>query len=74
MGKTMFESFLRYCKTDVAFAAIRDVLTMEQMDDMESFSLAETLKYAYLLFTEIPGFEFKKTIFNPEAHPIQKMW
>jgi len=70
MGKVMFQSILQHCKTDAGFAAIRDVRTMEKSDQMESFFLAETLKYAYLLFAEIPGFDFNKKIFNTEAHLI----
>jgi hypothetical protein len=34
------------------FAAIRDVLSKEHEDRMESFVLSETLKYLYLLFDE----------------------
>jgi mannosidase alpha-like ER degradation enhancer 2 len=74
MGKNMFESIVKYCEVDAGFAAISDVRTMEKMDDMESFFFAETLKYSYLLFADIPGFDFNHTIFNTEAHPIRKTW
>lgn len=70
MGKVMFGSILEHCRTDAAFAAIKDITTMEKMDDMESFFLAETLKYAYLLFANPPGFDFNRIIFNTEAHPM----
>lgn len=73
MGKTMFESILRYCRNETAFAAIKDVRTMEQSDDMESFFLAETLKYAWLLFGE-DDLDLKNVVFNTEAHPIRKTW
>ena len=36
-------------KTGSAYAAIKDVDTLQKDDRMESFFLAETLKYLYLL-------------------------
>jgi mannosidase alpha-like ER degradation enhancer 2 len=74
MGKTMFESIIKHCKTDEAYAEIKDVRTMEKQDDMQSFFLAETMKYAYLLFSDQNKLDFKTTIFNTEAHPMQKTW
>ncbi len=74
MGKTMFESIVKHCKTDEAYAEIEDVRTMKKKDDMQSFFLAETLKYAYLLFSDQQQLDFKNTIFNTEAHPMQKTW
>jgi mannosidase alpha-like ER degradation enhancer 2 len=74
MGKTMFESIVEHCRVDAGFAAIADVRTMEKRDEMQSFFLAETLKYAYLLFAPEPPVSVKDTIFNTEAHPIRKTW
>lgn len=53
-GWTMFNAVDRATKTDIAHAAVKDVTSqlMEQDDTMESFWLAETLKYYYLLFSE----------------------
>ena len=51
MGQTFPDSLVKYCRTDVGFAALPNVETKEKRDDMESFFLAETLKYLYLLFT-----------------------
>lgn len=55
-GWTMFNAVDRATKTDIAHAAVKDVTSqlMEQDDTMESFWLAETLKYYYLLFSD-PG-------------------
>ena len=74
MGKTMFNSIVEYCKTDEGYAEIKDVRTMEKQDDMQSFFLAETMKYAFLLFSDQKKLDFKNTIFNTEAHPMQKTW
>ncbi|MEM6965631.1 MAG: glycoside hydrolase family 47 protein [Bacteroidota bacterium] len=74
MGKTMFESIVKYCKTEDAYAELEDIRTMEKKDDMQSFFLAETMKYAFLLASDQKKLDFKNTIFNTEAHPMQKTW
>jgi mannosidase alpha-like ER degradation enhancer 2 len=74
MGATFFNSFVRYCRTDTAYAALKDVTTKEQADDMESFLFAETFKYFYLLFAPPKTLDFKRVIFNTEAHPIRRTW
>ena len=70
MGRTMFESIVEFTRTESGFAALADVTTKEKSDDMESFFLAETLKYAYLLFAPPETLDFEAVIFNTEAHPI----
>jgi mannosidase alpha-like ER degradation enhancer 2 len=74
MGKTIFESLVKYCRTDAGYAALRNVETKEKRDNMESFFLAETLKYLYLLFAPPETIDLKKVVFNTEAHPIKKTW
>ena len=37
---------------------------------MESFFLAETVKYAYLLFKDDKVVDLTKQVFNTEAHPV----
>jgi mannosyl-oligosaccharide alpha-1,2-mannosidase len=53
-GWKMFQSIARYCRTELADSAISDVTSTapELLDEMESFWLAETLKYFYLLFSD----------------------
>ena len=48
-GWEIFQAIEEQTKTDSAYAAIKDVDTMEKDDRMESFFMAETLKYLYLL-------------------------
>jgi hypothetical protein len=44
------------------------------IDKMESFLLAETLKYAYLLFSDDAALDIKNEwVFNTEAHPLRIM-
>jgi mannosidase alpha-like ER degradation enhancer 2 len=72
MGATFFNSLVKRCKTEGGFAALGDVRTNVQTDTMESYFLAETMKYFYLLFTPPEAFDFEKAVFNTEAHPIWK--
>jgi mannosyl-oligosaccharide alpha-1,2-mannosidase len=74
MGKTFFESLTKYCRTDVAYAALSNVEKKTKKDDMESFFFAETLKYLYLLFAPPETINLRNTVFNTEAHPIRKTW
>jgi mannosidase alpha-like ER degradation enhancer 2 len=50
------------------------VVTKEKSDAMQSFVLAETFKYFYLLFAPEKTLDFKKVVFNTEAHPIRRTW
>jgi mannosidase alpha-like ER degradation enhancer 2 len=74
MGRTFFGSLRKYCRTDVGYAALRNVETKEKRDDMESFFLAETLKYLYLLYAPNSTLDLHKVVFNTEAHPMQRTW
>jgi Glycosyl hydrolase family 47 len=72
MGRVFFENLRRYCRTDVAYAALKDVVTKEKTDQMESFFFAETLKYLYLIFAPPSALDFDSIIFNTEAHPVKR--
>ena len=74
MGHTFFDSLVKFCRTEVAYAALEDVQTKKQADDMESFFLAETLKYSYLLFAPTDTVDLSKGVFNTEAHFVRRTW
>jgi Glycosyl hydrolase family 47 len=74
MGRTMFESLVEHARVENGFAALSSVVTMEHADQMESFFLAETLKYAYLLFAPAGTLDFDAVTFNTEAHPLRATW
>jgi len=74
MGTKMFEDFVKYCRADSGYAALADVITKQQRDEMESFVLAETFKYFYLLFAPPETLQFNNVIFNTEAHPLKRTW
>jgi mannosidase alpha-like ER degradation enhancer 2 len=70
MGREFFEAFVRYCRTEAGFAALKDVRSKKQEDSMESFVFAETFKYFYLLFAPREALDFDAVTFNTEAHPL----
>ena len=74
MGQEMFNDFVKHCRTDVAYAGLKDVTTKEKSDYMHSFLFAETFKYFYLLFAPEATLDLKRVVFNTEAHPINKTW
>ncbi len=74
MGRTILDSLIKHCRTDAGYAALKDVQTKEKRDNMESFFLAETLKYLYLIFAPRETIDLTETVFNTEAHPIRKVW
>src|SRR4026209_42810 len=74
MGEEMFGEFVKYCRVDSGYAALADVVTKQQLDEMQSFVLAETFKYFYLLFAPPETLQFDKVIFNTEAHPLKRTW
>src|SRR4030095_8272523 len=73
MGKSLFADFVKYCKTDEGYAALKSVVTKEKSDSMQSFLFAETFKYFYLLFAPAKTLNFDKVIFNTEAHPLRRI-
>ncbi|RRT40902.1 hypothetical protein BHE74_00048542 [Ensete ventricosum] len=48
-----------------------EVKTGEKDNMMQSFFLAETLKYLYLLFSPPSLVSFDEWVFNTEAHPLR---
>jgi len=72
MGEKMFDDFVKYCRAEAGYAALVDVTTKQQVDEMQSFVLAETFKYFYLLFAPPETLQFDEVIFNTEAHPLKR--
>jgi ER degradation enhancer, mannosidase alpha-like 2 len=74
MGEKLFDDFVKYCRAEAGYAALADVVTKQKGDEMESFALAETFKYFYLLFAPARTLDFNKIVFNTEAHPLRRTW
>ena len=63
----------KYCRiASGGYSGIRDVYASVPTHDnvQQSFFLAETLKYLYLLFSDDQFFPLDKWTFNTEAHPL----
>jgi len=76
----MFTSIISVSRTHLANAALSDITWSKkdlgtqqiQMDSMESFWMAETLKYFYLVFSEPDVISLDEFVFNTEAHPFKR--
>ena len=73
-GWRMFEAIERITRTSMAASAVDDVTKSKPMkiDSMESFWLAETLKYFYLLFSNWDVVSLDEWVLNTEAHPFKR--
>ncbi|KAJ6018127.1 hypothetical protein N7451_001506 [Penicillium sp. IBT 35674x] len=72
VGEMVLRDIKRRCWTNCGWAGLRNVLTGEMIDRMESFFLGETAKYMFLLFT--PDHPLNKIdapwVFSTEGHPL----
>ncbi|KAL1962978.1 hypothetical protein VTN77DRAFT_8824 [Rasamsonia byssochlamydoides] len=73
-GWEMFEAITKSTRTELAHSSIVDVTSETPMftNVMESFWLAETLKYFYLLFSDPSVVSLDEYVFNTEAHPLKR--
>ncbi|UYV62933.1 MAN1B1 [Cordylochernes scorpioides] len=73
-GWEIFQSIERYARVSyggyTSLGDVRKPLHPRPMDMMETFFLAETLKYLYLLFANKPPLALSSNVFNSEAHPL----
>uniref|UniRef100_A0A4E9E3D8 alpha-1,2-Mannosidase n=1 Tax=Gibberella zeae TaxID=5518 RepID=A0A4E9E3D8_GIBZA len=81
MAWEAFESLNKMSKVEGGYTGLRSVMksaddkTREFVDKMESFWLAETLKYLYLMFAEDLDVQVRsdgkmRWVLNTEAHPL----
>ena len=70
----MFEAIIRNTLTDIAHAGMDDCTkpNLPKSDRMESFWLAETLKYFYLIFADSELLSLDEFVLNTEAHPLRR--
>ena len=75
-GWKMFQAIESHCKTTYGYGQYADVSVADAgsegvKDVQESFFLAETLKYLYLLQSPTHDISLEKYVFNTEAHPLR---
>ncbi|KAI1765457.1 glycoside hydrolase family 47 protein [Hypoxylon sp. FL1150] len=74
MAWRMFQAIRKATETDLAFSAIQSVRVVDTVksDSMESFWLAETLRYLYLIFSSPDLIDLDEYVLNTEAHPLKR--
>lgn len=75
-GWDMFKSFMNHTAVEEAggFTSLSNANAVPPVrkDNMESFWLAETLKYFYLLFSPDDLLPLDRVVINTEAHPLPR--
>ena len=71
MGKRMADDIIEHCRTDIGYASLKNVQTYEKANSMQSFFFAETLKYAFILFSDKSILNLDHIVLNTEAHPFK---
>ena len=72
-GLAILEAIEAHCRTPTAYSGLRGDARSgrpRHTDTLESFFLAETLKYLYLLFSPSDVLPLNEWVFNTEAHPF----
>ncbi|XP_075159019.1 alpha-Mannosidase class I a isoform X2 [Haematobia irritans] len=71
-GWDAVQALEQHCRTPHGYSGIKNVYQdVPQKDDVQqSFFLAETLKYLYLLFSDDSLIPLDEWVFNTEAHPL----
>ncbi|KAF9427406.1 hypothetical protein BGZ94_004976 [Podila epigama] len=69
----IFQALEKSCRTEIAYSALHNVNQPgSHADSMESFFLAETMKYLYLIFSPPDVISLDDFVLNTEAHPIRR--
>ncbi|XP_044261688.1 mannosyl-oligosaccharide alpha-1,2-mannosidase IA-like isoform X2 [Tribolium madens] len=71
-GWEAVQALEKYCRVPGGYTGLKNVYSDDpQKDDVQqSFFLAETLKYLYLLFSDDSLISFDNWVFNTEGHPL----
>ncbi|KAI3879492.1 hypothetical protein MKW92_000869 [Papaver armeniacum] len=70
-GWNIFQAFEKNSRIESGYVGLKDVNSGVKDNMMQSFFLAETLKYLYLLFSPSSVIPFDEWVFNTEAHPLR---
>lgn len=74
-GMKLFEAISNSSRVDGGFASVHDVYKKkpDPQDEMQSFVLAETFKYLFLLFSPADTLSLDDFVLNTEGHPLPRM-
>jgi len=73
-GWEIFSAVRQWCRVDSGgYAGLKNIgyVPPRKDDLMQSFWMAETLKYTYLLFDDDTNVDLSQWVFNTEAHPMR---
>ncbi|XP_019426934.1 PREDICTED: mannosyl-oligosaccharide 1,2-alpha-mannosidase MNS1-like [Lupinus angustifolius] len=70
-GWNIFQAFEKNSRVESGYVGLKDVNSGVKDNMMQSFFLAETLKYLYLLFSPSSVIPLDQWVFNTEAHPLR---
>uniref|UniRef100_A0A803M9S0 alpha-1,2-Mannosidase n=1 Tax=Chenopodium quinoa TaxID=63459 RepID=A0A803M9S0_CHEQI len=70
-GWNIFQAFEKNSRVESGYVGLKDVNSGVKDNMMQSFFLAETLKYLYLLFSPSTVIPLDQWVFNTEAHPLK---
>ncbi|KAK7843597.1 mannosyl-oligosaccharide 1 [Quercus suber] len=70
-GWNIFQAFEKNSRIESGYVGLKDVNTGVKDNMMQSFFLAETLKYLYFLFSPPSVISLDEWVFNTEAHPLK---
>ncbi|XP_057454036.1 mannosyl-oligosaccharide 1,2-alpha-mannosidase MNS1 [Lotus japonicus] len=70
-GWNIFQAFEKNSRIESGYVGLKDVNSGVKDNMMQSFFLAETLKYLYLLFSPPSVIPLDQWVFNTEAHPLR---
>ncbi|KAF9975716.1 hypothetical protein BGZ73_000567 [Actinomortierella ambigua] len=69
----IFQALEKSCRTKIAYSALSNVnVPGSYSNNMESFFLAETMKYLYLMFSTPDVISLDDFVLNTEAHPLRR--
>jgi mannosyl-oligosaccharide alpha-1,2-mannosidase len=72
-----FQAMEKHCKTAFGYAGLKDVMVTESgegnwRDESESFWVAETLKYLYLIFDDVRVGSLDDWVYSTEGHLFKR--
>ena len=69
-GWRIFTALRKHAKGEYGYSAL-NVNSLQRKDSQESYFVAETIKYAYLLFAPRDTLDLERWVLSTEAHPFR---
>lgn len=71
-GWEFVKALERYCRTPNGYSGVKNVydINTDKDDIQQSYFFAETLKYLYLLYSDVSLLSLDQWVFNTEGHPL----